>query len=79
VKKTNWHDVLDAVTGPALQYLDSLPDRPVYRVTDPDEVRALVAGPLPEGPTPAPRCLPIWRAISNHSSPRTPVDGSSAS
>ena len=53
MKKTNWHEVIEAVTGPALDYLDSLPDRPVYRVTEPDEVRSLVAGPLPEESTPA--------------------------
>lgn len=53
MKKTDWREVIDAVTGPALDYLDSLPERPVYRMTDPDEVRKLVAGPLPEEPTPA--------------------------
>jgi len=53
VKKTNWRAVIDAATGPALDYLDSLPDRPVYRPTEPDDVRSLVAGPLPEEPTPA--------------------------
>ncbi len=57
MKQSDWQDVLDAVTGPALKYLESLPDRPVYRPTDPDEIRALVAGPLPEGPTPAPQVL----------------------
>ncbi|MCP4967497.1 MAG: aspartate aminotransferase family protein [bacterium] len=34
--------------GPAGEYLASLPDRPVYRPTDPDRIRALVGGPLPE-------------------------------
>src|SRR5688500_1305548 len=43
--------------GPSLKYLESLPDRPAYRVSDPAEIRALVAGPLPEEPTPAPQVL----------------------
>jgi glutamate/tyrosine decarboxylase-like PLP-dependent enzyme len=34
--------------GPATSYLASLPDRPVYRPTDPGEIRALLAGPFPE-------------------------------
>ena len=39
--------------GPAASYLSSLPDRPVYRPTDPDEIRALLGGPLPEKGTDA--------------------------
>lgn len=40
--------------GPAAKYLDSLPDRRVYRpVGDPDEIRDLVGGPLPVEGTPA--------------------------
>ena len=57
MKQSDWQDVLDAVTGPALKYLESLPDRPVYHPADPDEIRSLVAGPLPEEPTPAPQVL----------------------
>ena len=34
--------------GPAVRYLRSLPDRPVYRPADPEDIRALVGGPLPE-------------------------------
>ena len=34
--------------GPAARYLRSLPDRPVYRPTDPEDIRALVGGPLPD-------------------------------
>ncbi len=49
--RTDWASVLEAVTGPALDYLSSLPDRRVYRPTEPDEIRALFAGPLPETPT----------------------------
>lgn len=57
MKRSNWQEVLDAVMGPALKYLGSLPDRPAYRVSDPTEIRALVAGPLPEEPTPAAQVL----------------------
>ena len=57
MKQSNWQEVLDAVTGPALKYLESLPDRAVYRVSDPAAIRSLVARPLPEGPTPAPQVL----------------------
>jgi glutamate/tyrosine decarboxylase-like PLP-dependent enzyme len=53
MKQSNWEAVLDAVTRPALKYLGSLPERPVYRHTDPRELRALVGGELPEQPTPA--------------------------
>lgn len=34
--------------GPASEYLESLPERPVYRPTDPDELRDLLGGPFPE-------------------------------
>jgi glutamate/tyrosine decarboxylase-like PLP-dependent enzyme len=34
--------------GPASAYLESLPDRPVYRPIDPDEIRARVGGSFPE-------------------------------
>jgi glutamate/tyrosine decarboxylase-like PLP-dependent enzyme len=34
--------------GPAASYLASLPDRDVYQPTDPDEIRSLLGGPLPE-------------------------------
>lgn len=53
MKRSNWRAVIDAVAAPALKYLDSLPDRPVYRMAEPDEIRALVGGPLPEEPTPS--------------------------
>jgi glutamate/tyrosine decarboxylase-like PLP-dependent enzyme len=45
--------MIEAATGPTLAYLQSLPDRPVYRPADPDEIRALLGGPLPtEGTAP---------------------------
>jgi len=53
VKESNWKAILDAVTEPALEYLGSLPERPVYRPADPKDVRAIIGGPLPEGPAPA--------------------------
>ena len=51
MKKSDWKAVLDAATAPALQYLESLPDRPVYRAAEPKEIKDLVGGPLPEEPT----------------------------
>jgi glutamate/tyrosine decarboxylase-like PLP-dependent enzyme len=48
VRQSDWERVIEAATGPAARYLRSLPDRPVYRPADPDEIRALVGGPLPE-------------------------------
>jgi glutamate/tyrosine decarboxylase-like PLP-dependent enzyme len=53
LKESNWEAVIEAATGPALKYLGTLPDRPVYRPADPKEVRAVVGGPLPEKPAPA--------------------------
>lgn len=49
--RSDWQAIIDAVSKPALDYLESLPERRVYRPTDPTEVRALVGGPLPEEPT----------------------------
>ena len=51
--ESDWRAVLDAATGPALTYLQSLPTRPVYRHADPAEILAAVGGPLPDGGTPA--------------------------
>lgn len=53
MKQSDWKAVLDAATGPALSYLESLPERPAYRMAAPDEVRAVVRRPLPEESTPA--------------------------
>ena len=53
MKQSDWQAILDAVNGPALKYLQSLPQRPVYRMADPEEIRAAVGGPLPEEGTPA--------------------------
>lgn len=53
MKQSDWRAILDAVNGPTLKYLESLPDRPVYRVAEPEEIRAAVGGPLPEEGTPA--------------------------
>ena len=47
MRQSEWEKVIDAATGPAAAYLESLPDRPVYRPTDPDDIRALLGGPLP--------------------------------
>src|SRR5687767_6494269 len=53
MEKSNWKAILDAVSQPALDYFDSLPERRVYRPSDPEEVRSLLGGPLPEDPSPA--------------------------
>ena len=48
MRQSDWEKVIEAAIGPAADYLESLPERPVYRPADPDEIRALVGGPLPE-------------------------------
>ncbi len=48
MRQSDWDKIIEAAMGPASRYLASLPDRPVYRPTDPDEIRALLGGPLPE-------------------------------
>jgi glutamate/tyrosine decarboxylase-like PLP-dependent enzyme len=53
LKQSDWDGIIEAAMGPAASYLSSLPDRPVYRPTDPDEIRALLGGPLPEKGTDA--------------------------
>src|SRR5687767_13246114 len=53
MERSNWKAIFDAVTQPALDYFDSLPDRRVFNPADPDEIRAKVGGPLPETSTPA--------------------------
>ena len=53
MEQTEWKRILDEVT-PVLQgYLESLPDRAVYRPADPGALRELFGGPLPVEPTPA--------------------------
>jgi glutamate/tyrosine decarboxylase-like PLP-dependent enzyme len=44
--------VIDAATEAATRYFEALPDRPVYRYAEPDEIRALVGGALPDKGTP---------------------------
>ena len=49
MRHSEWGRVIAAAMGPAAEYLDSLPTRPVYRpVQDQNEIRAIVGGPLPE-------------------------------
>ena len=48
MRRSDWDKVIEAAVGPATRYLQSLPDRPAYRSTDPEEIRALIGGPLPE-------------------------------
>lgn len=43
-----WDEVMDRATDAARAYLTSLPERAVYRPADPDEIRGLIGGPLPE-------------------------------
>ena len=52
MKTSDWRAVIDAAMMPALKYLESLPDRSVYRAADPAEIRALVGGTLPDGGMP---------------------------
>ena len=49
MKQSDWKAVIDAAMGPAIEYLESLPERPVFRpVANPEEIRQVVGGPLPE-------------------------------
>ncbi|MGZ5382758.1 MAG: pyridoxal phosphate-dependent decarboxylase family protein [Acidimicrobiia bacterium] len=48
MRQSDWEKVIEAAIGPATRYFESLPDRRVYRPTDPEEIRALIGGPLPE-------------------------------
>ncbi|MDH3398161.1 MAG: pyridoxal-dependent decarboxylase, partial [Acidimicrobiia bacterium] len=48
MRQSEWEKVIEAAIGPATRYLRSLPDRPVYRPTDPVEIRDLIGGSLPE-------------------------------
>jgi len=48
MRESDWDDVIASAMGPAAGYLASLPERPVYRPADPDDIRALIGGPLPE-------------------------------
>ena len=48
LKRSDWKAVIDAATVAASRYFESLPDRHVYRPAEPDEIRAIVGGPLPE-------------------------------
>lgn len=57
MRSTDWRRVIAAAMEPATEYLESLPDRRVYRPTTPDEVRAAVGGPLPEHGTPPERVI----------------------
>ena len=52
MKRSDWKSVVDAATEAALRYLESLPDRDVYRPTEPGEVSSIFGGPLPETGTP---------------------------
>lgn len=48
MRQSDWTKVISAAMEPAADYLSSLPDRSVYRPTEPDEIRSLLGGPLPE-------------------------------
>jgi glutamate/tyrosine decarboxylase-like PLP-dependent enzyme len=46
-------ELLERTAALAADYLESLDDRPVYPRVTPEELRAALGGPLPEGPQPA--------------------------
>jgi glutamate/tyrosine decarboxylase-like PLP-dependent enzyme len=48
VRQSDWGKIIEAAIKPATGYLQSLPERSVYRPADPEEIRALIGGPLPE-------------------------------
>lgn len=49
MRQSEWGRVIHSAMEPAASYLESLPDRRVFRrVDDPEEIRSLVGGPLPE-------------------------------
>lgn len=48
MNQSDWDGIIRAAMGPASDYLESLPERPVYRPTDPDEIRALLGGAFPD-------------------------------
>ena len=52
MRRSEWDSVLRAATDSAAEYLESLPDRSVYLPTDPEVIRTIVGGPLPEGGCP---------------------------
>lgn len=49
MRKSDWGKVIAAAIEPATRYLGSLEERRVYRpVADPEELRAIFGGPMPE-------------------------------
>ncbi|MFV9673518.1 MAG: pyridoxal phosphate-dependent decarboxylase family protein, partial [Acidimicrobiia bacterium] len=48
MRQSDWESIIRAATDSAARYLESLPDRTVYLPGDPDVIRAIVGGPLPE-------------------------------
>ncbi len=48
MRQSEWDEVIEAAMSPASSYLASLSERAVYRPTDPDDIRAILGGPLPE-------------------------------
>ena len=46
-------DLLHATAGHAADFLDSLAERPLFPRATPEELRAALGGPLPDGPTDA--------------------------
>jgi glutamate/tyrosine decarboxylase-like PLP-dependent enzyme len=53
MERSDWEAVLDAATGPALKYLESLSERKVFNRVDPSEIRSRLVEPLPDSPTSA--------------------------
>ena len=79
MQQSDWEKVIEAAIGPAARYLQSLPDRPVYRPADPEEIRALIGGPLPESGTSPEEVVATLAGTSNRSSPPMPPAATSGS
>lgn len=52
MRQSDWRKVIDAAVEAADRYLGSLPERSVYRPTDPEDIRSVLNVPLPEEGSP---------------------------
>jgi glutamate/tyrosine decarboxylase-like PLP-dependent enzyme len=54
---TDARELLQLTASLAADYVESLPDRPVFPEIDPDALRVALGGPLPDGPTDAAKVI----------------------